>query len=84
MALADRSYAVGVKVRAILVCAVWLTFVLALDLPRSVAVAGVVFAFVFAWWDEQKEIATRADQGEYDEADYDDEPFEQSPPIFYV
>lgn len=77
MAVADSSYAVDVIVRAVLVCAVWLTFVLALDLPRSMAVAGVVFAFVFAWWDEQKKRA--AYQHEVD----DEEPFEETP-IFYV
>lgn len=76
--MAERSYAVAVKARAILVSAVWLTFVLALDLPRVMAVAGVVTAVLLAWWDEQKEIAERAELFEED-----DEPFERDP-IFYA
>lgn len=63
-----------------------LVVVLALNLPRSMAVAGVAFAFLFAWWDEQKERARRLDNMEVDEDDalYKDEPFEQTPPIFYI
>ena len=68
----------GVKVQAALTCAVWVAFVLALDLPRTMAVAGVVCAFVFAWRDEQKQIVRRAD-----EVVEEDEPFERDP-IFYV
>jgi hypothetical protein len=74
----------GVKVRAILTCAVWLAFVLALDLPRSMALTGVVFATLFAWWDEQKGIVARAEEVEHDKVECDDEPFEQTQPIFYV
>jgi hypothetical protein len=59
----------------------WRTFVAALDLPRSMAVAGVVFSFVFAWWDEQKGIAARVDHADHD---VDDEPFEQAPPTSHV
>ncbi len=69
MADSGWSYAVEVIVRAVLVCAVWLTFVLALDLPRSMAVAGVVVAFLLAWRDEHRQ---RQDAVEHE--DDDDEP----------
>jgi hypothetical protein len=78
MALADRTYAVEVIVRAVVVTAIWLTLILSLDLPHSVAVSGVVFAWLFAWWEERKADATHVV-----EVEENDEPFEETPPTFY-
>ncbi len=85
MADADTSYPGVVNVRAVLVCAIWLGFVFVLDLPRVMAVAGVVFAFLFAWWHERKEVAAPADEVDHcDQVEYEDEePFERDP-VFYA
>jgi hypothetical protein len=73
--MAERSsYAVVVKVRAILVSVVWLAFVVVLDLPLVMAVAGVVVAVVLAWWEEKKERVAELVE--------EDEPFEREPTFY--
>lgn len=64
--------------QAILTALVWLLIVVVLDLPSVMAAAGVLFAFLFAWCDEQKRLAAVEVECE------DEEPFEQTPPLFYV
>jgi hypothetical protein len=73
--------------QALPTAAIWLAFVIALDLPPVLASSGLVFACVFAWWDEQKRRAAEVDEQvcaeelpSYDE----DEPFEEHPLVFYV
>jgi hypothetical protein len=61
---------------------VWIAVLLTLDLPRSMAVAGVMVGLLLAWWETKKEIAALA--LEHGDADDQDAPFEQTPPIFYV
>jgi hypothetical protein len=73
--------------QALPTAAIWLAFVVALDLPPVLAASGLVFAFVFAWWDEQKRSAAEVDKQVYAEEllNYDEEdPFEEHPLVFYM
>jgi hypothetical protein len=65
--------------RALATTAVWLAFVLAIDLPPVMASSGVAFAFLFAWWDEQGRMAAEPDERLYPEEpeDEDDDVFEE-------
>jgi hypothetical protein len=69
--------------QALLTAGIWLAFGVALDLPSLVAASGVVFAFVFAWWDEQKpvdETGCADGQSEYE----DDDLFEEQVTVLDV
>jgi hypothetical protein len=51
---------------------VWIAVVLALDLPPVMAATGVVVALLLGLREERQQVAV------------DDEPFEETPPIFYI
>ena len=72
------TYAVGVLARALPTLGVWVAVVLALDLPRVMALAGLVAALSLGWWAEHREIVARAEMP----GDEADEPFVRYP-VFY-
>jgi hypothetical protein len=55
--------------QALPTAAIWLAFVVALDLPSLVAASGVAFAFLFAWWNEQKPEAAQTEERWYADED---------------
>ena len=64
--------------RAIPTLVVWMAFVITLDLPRAIAVAGVVTAVALAWQEEQKEQSRARGGTEADDL------FDDTPPLFYL
>jgi hypothetical protein len=66
--------------RALPTLVVWVAVVVALDLPRVMALAGVVTALYLGWWDERNEIAARLLR--HDEP-FESDPFKEHAPIFH-